>query len=346
MSEMQKNRIAWLDKLKGVGIIAVVFGHALISDIREASFFAETMYKMIYFFHMPLLMFCSGYAYTKYSSNNYGRRYIGKKFKKLMIPYIVYSVAVVCVFQVLSMIPITGSILARMGIQLGGLLGLVKDLLLATNRYATHLWYIYALFLFYCVHPVLERFLKKELIVVLALLLYLIKGHWDFSSLTILHNFFSVYLWFVLGCYFDGEAIIKSKARMLPCAILGLSISFGYELVFIFYLQGTESWLKYVWLLCTIAARLLCIYSLFLLFQNDDSRQTFFLAYLGKYSFSIYLFHQPFLCLCVVSVLRLFLGNVVAVAAGIATSICIPLGIESLFKRYISIKQLLKKGEN
>jgi len=70
-----KDRIHYWDNLKGFLILLVVLGHLLekLPDGRTSA-----LYKMIYLFHMPLFVFCSGFL-AKYDP--------GKILKKLLIPY-------------------------------------------------------------------------------------------------------------------------------------------------------------------------------------------------------------------------------------------------------------------
>ncbi|MEH2174625.1 acyltransferase family protein [Nostoc sp.] len=67
-------RIEWIDCWKGLGIITVVVGHIVSPGA-----------KYIYWFHMPLFFFISGYLYrekTDYSA------FLKKKFFNLIVPYL------------------------------------------------------------------------------------------------------------------------------------------------------------------------------------------------------------------------------------------------------------------
>ena len=50
-----KERLIWIDILKGLGILTVVFAHCYIPD--------ELLKKIIYTFHMPLFFLISGYLH-------------------------------------------------------------------------------------------------------------------------------------------------------------------------------------------------------------------------------------------------------------------------------------------
>ncbi|MGB3640862.1 MAG: acyltransferase family protein [Rivularia sp. (in: cyanobacteria)] len=72
-------KINWIDCWKGIAIVTVVAGHIL--DIKVA--------KYIYWFHMPLLFFISGYLYKeKYDY----LAFFKKKFFHLIVPYISFLI--------------------------------------------------------------------------------------------------------------------------------------------------------------------------------------------------------------------------------------------------------------
>jgi polysaccharide biosynthesis protein PslL len=69
-----KPRIEWIDSCKGIGMIAVVLGHGVTATITY-----------VYFFHMPLFFFLSGYLYRpKLKHLDFLRR----KALHLLIPYL------------------------------------------------------------------------------------------------------------------------------------------------------------------------------------------------------------------------------------------------------------------
>lgn len=80
-----KERIHYWDNVKGFLIILVVFGH-LLEQLPNGQ--AGVIYKLIYTFHMPLFIFCSGYL-TNYSPQ--------KIVKRLLLPYLLLQ-PVCCIF--------------------------------------------------------------------------------------------------------------------------------------------------------------------------------------------------------------------------------------------------------
>ena len=60
---MAKQRIAYIDFLKGFTILLVILGHCIQYNDRD--FENNIVFRYIYSFHMPLFMFFSGYVSYK-----------------------------------------------------------------------------------------------------------------------------------------------------------------------------------------------------------------------------------------------------------------------------------------
>lgn len=73
---MKKQRILWIDILRGIAMFLVVYGHT--SQNAEIK-------KYIYAFHMPLFFIISGFVYhcTSYP------KYMKRKAQRLLLPYFV-----------------------------------------------------------------------------------------------------------------------------------------------------------------------------------------------------------------------------------------------------------------
>lgn len=89
-------RIEYIDLAKGIGMLTVIWGH--ISGIFSC---------FIYAFHMPLFFFISG---MMFGSGKYGsiRELAGKRAKKLLLPYLFYSVVTWCVWA--AYVTVTGQV--------------------------------------------------------------------------------------------------------------------------------------------------------------------------------------------------------------------------------------------
>lgn len=80
---MSKNINYEILSLQAIGIILVVLGH-------KGGIFLFSDWFPIYSFHMPLFIFISGYFYKSSSANNL-KKYIIKKFRRLIIPYFIWN---------------------------------------------------------------------------------------------------------------------------------------------------------------------------------------------------------------------------------------------------------------
>lgn len=77
-----KQRIEWVDRAKGIGIILVILGHVT---------FPNEVKTLLYSFHMPLFFFLAGYVY-KINNNISFREYFIKKAKVLLLPAYFFTV--------------------------------------------------------------------------------------------------------------------------------------------------------------------------------------------------------------------------------------------------------------
>jgi fucose 4-O-acetylase-like acetyltransferase len=89
-----QNRDRTLDVAKGVAITLVVFGHALQYSFgaeweQSFLFFSNIVFKIIYSFHMPLLMMISGYLFY-HSNQKEFRPLVYSKVKSIGIPMVTF----------------------------------------------------------------------------------------------------------------------------------------------------------------------------------------------------------------------------------------------------------------
>lgn len=86
---LEKNRIEYIDVLKGFLICTVVIGHVLVFFFQENS--TERLdFRVIYSFHMFLFIFISGYL-IGVSTCDITSVWIRKRFCRLMIPYFIWT---------------------------------------------------------------------------------------------------------------------------------------------------------------------------------------------------------------------------------------------------------------
>ena len=87
--EIDRKRIDYLDQMRGIAIILVVIGHVMQFSL---GFGTSHLVDLIGIFHMPSFFFISGFL--SYSSqNNRWFELVFKRFKRLCVPFVVFSLA-------------------------------------------------------------------------------------------------------------------------------------------------------------------------------------------------------------------------------------------------------------
>lgn len=93
MQPALNTRLQWIDYAKGIGIFLVVFGHVLRSLIESNlanSPVFHYIHVFVYSFHMPLFFIIAGYFFLDSVKNN-GSGFVLKKLKRLIYPFIIWS---------------------------------------------------------------------------------------------------------------------------------------------------------------------------------------------------------------------------------------------------------------
>jgi fucose 4-O-acetylase-like acetyltransferase len=136
-----------IEMLKGISIILVILGHAIIVypiDLHNI-LWCKILYDFIYTFHMPLFFAVSGYCFS-YNKNYV--QFIKKKVVRLLFPYIIFSL------PDLLLRAFSHNLVNRTtSIQDG-----IKSILLYGGQY----WFLYVLFLIFLIYPSFERLLRSK----------------------------------------------------------------------------------------------------------------------------------------------------------------------------------------
>ena len=140
------NRDVSLDIMKGIAIIAVVFGHCTLFPYRT----------FIYSFHMPLFFIVAGYLYKKkdiYVS-------LKKDTSRLVLPYIVFSFIRVVKFTITKVIEGDWSYVKSVWMDM--LYGNVCSIYGEIKIYSTILWFLLALFVCKNCYNILNHNIKSK----------------------------------------------------------------------------------------------------------------------------------------------------------------------------------------
>jgi fucose 4-O-acetylase-like acetyltransferase len=111
-----KNRIDWIDALRGIGIVLVVFGHVWrgvdnAGLIHSPMLFA-TIDQVVYLFHMPLFFFLSGLLFEAAVNRHGIKNSFIRRIESLLYPLLLWS------YVTAAMLYATGSVTNRSQISL------------------------------------------------------------------------------------------------------------------------------------------------------------------------------------------------------------------------------------
>ena len=160
---MKRERVDVYDIAKGIGIICIVLGHLLHIIPRE-----DPMYMFIYNFHVPLFILVSG-CVMKVEGISF-REYVSKRFTGIVIPYVVASI-----FAIL-----------HLAVPQGGYWIHFDSILIGTAQggglsYNVALWYCTMIFVacvwFYLIATLADKTKKKEIILPVLVLVSAVIGY-------------------------------------------------------------------------------------------------------------------------------------------------------------------------
>ncbi len=100
---VKRKRDAYLDIIKGIAIIAVVFGHCIQfgsgSNFQNDRVFYDNVFRFIYSWHMPLFMLVSGYLFSFSVRRHDWLDLIASRFKQLAIPMLSWALLIAMILR-------------------------------------------------------------------------------------------------------------------------------------------------------------------------------------------------------------------------------------------------------
>lgn len=282
------NRIVWADALKGILIVLVVLGHSLQAVMYKMgmSFTEDYLWNLIYSFHMPAFIAVSGYlAYGKNivggGSNSWFKTSV-RRFRQLMIPYLLWSVALFFVNHNVEH---------------------YYECLLYPQK---SLWFLWALFFIVIIFNAVESFarrikMKHEVsmgISWLALvgLMFVMPDAKMFGVEYVAYYFFYYLMGYYLNKYSE-KLIIKNGFVLAVVGLLWFGLGSIYstqglphQLSFIPVIPS--SILYYLYRVSTALLAILFFFSLAMKIFGENRGMTYWIVQLGKVSLGIYAVHM------------------------------------------------------
>lgn len=217
MKNLKKERNIVIDGIKAVTIFLVALGHAIQFN-RVNDFESNSLFRIIYSFHMPLFMIVSGYL--SYNNKKWNFTYIKRKFCELVIPFLVWYFTISYLMTYVRSKKFMG----------------IKEYiynLIVNPSYG--LWFLWILFLnilmFYIVIVIFNLSHNKFISLVPVILIYLIPV--DILGI----NLFKWYFVF----YACGYFIAKYKQKILEYENIAVMVSIIiYFLLFRYWIRDGE----------------------------------------------------------------------------------------------------------
>lgn len=283
--EITKERINYIDIYKGIGIILMVMGHVG---------FGVRFDKFIHGFHMPMFFFVSGFL-TKSIENIDTKKYLLRKIKTLLIPYIFFGVFHY-IFWEIAIDKFNGNFTP-----LKTLFWINTD---NNMPIAGALWFLTALFFVDIIYLFMEKIIKNRIIIIVLVCLLFCFGIFEIKILNFRLPFAIDSAFVGLGLFYIGQILRKNQNKKFILLILNLkdplviliSLIVYLSIIFNHYVNmrtGSYSFIPFFLINSVVASCMLINISKFI---EKKFKSSIFL-YLQKYFIYIGKNSMIFLCL-------------------------------------------------
>lgn len=177
----KSTRVAWIDGAKGLGMLAVYFGHFVESFAGLNAPGAATQMRWIYTFHIPLFFFLSGLV-QRPPRDGFGR-FVARRAVRLLVPVVTFN----AIGMVLWVVVMLGSGASVSGVLDGVRDGWTRFGLEGLPVWSTVTWFLTALFVVEIVHAAVRPLLRTDLAVVLAALVF-VAATWGLAEGGLMSN--------------------------------------------------------------------------------------------------------------------------------------------------------------
>ena len=204
----ENGRVYYFDNLKFILIILVVIGHFLDVPTKTSNY-AKMVWLFIYFFHMPLFVFISGY----FSKNVVKNRNVSK------------PIIFITLYAILSFIQYL------IKIYIGGGSGYLKILTSSSIQ-----WYLFSMAIWYLFSMLTEKVNKKYMLAASLIIALIIGYDKTIGDFLILSRIIVFYPFFILGSMLNEEQImkyVKNKKLKIASVIVLLIIA----IIFILFID-------------------------------------------------------------------------------------------------------------
>jgi fucose 4-O-acetylase-like acetyltransferase len=298
---LKKSRLYWVDYLKGIAIILVVYRHSLLgiqSSGIKAPAYLENANLIFYSFRMPLFFMLSGIFASLSLRKRSVQQYISSKFETLIYPYFIWVTIQITLQIVLS--KYTNS--NRSFID--------YTYIFYQPRNLDQFWYLPALFNATVVYILIKKYVTEKwwILIMIALGFYFLSPY--LQNISILSDWMEFYIFFAIGdtvsqLFFHEKVqnFFKSPLTLL-LAIPFFAMAQTFYLVNHMYYQSTETMRAEFLMIALVGCFTMLAFSFMLQRWNVAS----WLRILGYHSINIYVMH-----VMIAALVRIFLTHVVGI---------------------------------
>lgn len=330
--DRKTDKIEFIDCSKGMAIFLVVLGHALKCLPEPMNPVVKQIISLIYLVHMPLFFIIAGMLF---SLNEKKYKEIGfvpllrKKSRLYLVPYASFSLLLYIIVEVGSQIQSLQSIIDRIADPMS-LQEFIFSLATYQNHMDGHLWFSYVMFVVLMVALLLiniqDKFILIELYIVYVFTFYFTLPEVLWKSMRYLFLFY-------VGKFIYRDWYKLKKANLIYY-ISAFVLTDGIYLIL--RVAGNPG-MGFVKPFPEVMSS--CII-LIVLSRLKGNRMTDFFGRLGKESYAIYLFHQPYIVPPIMAVIgKNGYMYIIAVAISSILGILVPIAIND---RIIAKRKLLR----
>jgi len=221
---VNKKNIVWIDNLKGLAIIAVVFGHM-----------ASPLLNFIYSWHIPLFFFVSGLLIKK---NRSIKDFLKKDFSRLIIPFFVFSiVGLIAEYIKRWMLPSFTFINGKINLQ-DEIIGIFWWMDYShLHQYGFVLWFLPALFWAKSIYLFLLKLFRNIYVVsIICLVILFVVSNQNLVLPFCINQALIGLLWLSIGWFLTGRLWVISLFVLfflpIPETNIALKIISGYGVVY------------------------------------------------------------------------------------------------------------------
>ncbi|MGI8952122.1 MAG: acyltransferase family protein [Chitinophagaceae bacterium] len=285
LSVLQKSRLAWVDYLRGIAIVLVVYRHVLLGIDRSGIIIPAYLINanmIFYSFRMPLFFILSGIFISASLAKKSVKQLVFIKFENLLYPYFIWAFIQISLQILLS--SYTNS--SR---------GLIDYLYMFYQpRNLDQFWYLPALFNTTVIYLLIKTKLKAPtwLQFLLGIGFYFLSAH--VQQISMISDWMEFYIFFALGDAISQFFFKQSTQKFLKSGIVLLLLIPVFVATQIYYLandyiQNRTNFSGDMQFLIIALIGCLCMFVLAFRFQIWNTFK--FLRVLGYHSLYIYVIH-------------------------------------------------------